>query len=503
MLNAPNIQWPRGEDAVMGDRGTMALGIKDVDPGVPEVIVATEDFEVDPISGSGTWTISLITPHSGLRCLRSAVIGVSQSTDYTFNIPPTATHIRFWWRVSSENNADFFRVYKDAIIPGNLLLQASGTTNDVYAQATLDVTGAATVTFRYIKDGSLSGGLDRAIIDDIEWIIPGVPAVLLYEPFHLNEDDCVKVVLCDNEVTVTGTVETRPLSCETDSVTVCFDDPLSITGIVQVEGEVSVTGEINTRPLTCDTDSVTICVDDPLDVIVTNFPASVEISNDVGNPVPVSFARLTCGTDSVEVCNDVGSPLTVNVNNTITVVPGRRSLRGVYFATSGPLAYTTAADAATGGDLWLVNTSNTVVVYLREVRYTSNIAALALLTALPIIRMERMTFVGAPSGPIVTPARRDSLDFANTGTVRTTNAGMAPITTGAGIKSFAPPSSDIIGGLLAANASSAVPAEQLFVADLDSFIVLRQNEGIVFRQSTAGSVTENRQYQVDIIWEEI
>lgn len=472
MLNAPNIQWPRGEDAVMGDRGTMALGIKDVDPGVPEVIVATEDFEVDPISGSGTWTISLITPHSGLRCLRSAVIGVSQSTDYTFNIPPTATHIRFWWRVSSENNADFFRVYKDAIIPGNLLLQASGTTNDVYAQATLDVTGAATVTFRYIKDGSLSGGLDRAIIDDIEWIIPGVPAVLLYEPFHLNEDDCVKVVLCDNEVTVTGTVETRPLSCETDSVSVCFDDPLSITGIVQVEGEVSVTGEVNTRPLTCETDAITACINEPISIT---------------------------GTVDVNVVNE---PLDVSVLGTVSFVPGRRSLRGLYYASSGAVAYTSAADGATGGDIWIVNTSPTVVAYIREVRFTSNIAALALLTALPRIQMERMTFTGAPSGPQITPARRDSADPANTATVRTTNAGMV-ISTGAIIKSFAPPSSDVVGGLLAANASSSVPVEQIFVGDIDSFIVLRQNQGVVFRQATAGSLTENRQYNVDFIWEEI
>lgn len=504
MLNAPNIQWPRGEDAVMGDRGTMALGIKDVDPGVPEVIVATEDFEVDPISGSGTWTISLITPHSGLRCLRSAVIGVSQSTDYTFNIPPTATHIRFWWRVSSENNADFFRVYKDAIIPGNLLLQASGTTNDVYAQATLDVTGAATVTFRYIKDGSLSGGLDRAIIDDIEWIIPGVPAVLLYEPFHLNEDDCVKVVLCDNEVTVTGTVETRPLSCETDSITICTDDPLGVTGVV------SVTGVVDTRPLTCETDSVSVCFDDPLSIT-----GIVQVEGEVSVTGEVNTRPLTCETDAITACinepisitgtvdvNVVNEPLDVSVLGTVSFVPGRRSLRGLYYASSGAVAYTSAADGATGGDIWIVNTSPTVVAYIREVRFTSNIAALALLTALPRIQMERMTFTGAPSGPQITPARRDSADPANTATVRTTNAGMV-ISTGAIIKSFAPPSSDVVGGLLAANASSSVPVEQIFVGDIDSFIVLRQNQGVVFRQATAGSLTENRQYNVDFIWEEI
>lgn len=262
MINSTNIQWPQAEDHVTGDRGTMALGVKDVDPGVPEVIVATEDFETDPISGSGTWTISLLTPHSGLRCLRSGVIGVSSSTDYTFNIPATATHIRFWWRVSCENNADFFRVYKDAIIPGNLLLQGTGLT-DVYAEAVLDVTGATTVTFRYIKDSSISGGLDRAIIDDIEWIIPGIPAIQLYEPFHLNEDNCVKVVLCENEVSVTGEVNTRPLSCETDSITVCIDQVVPVSGTIEIvipePLEVAVTGVVDTRQLNCLTDSVEVC----------------------------------------------------------------------------------------------------------------------------------------------------------------------------------------------------------------------------------------------------
>lgn len=307
MINSTNIQWPQAEDHVTGDRGTMALGVKDVDPGVPEVIVATEDFETDPISGSGTWTISLLTPHSGLRCLRSAVIGVSSSTDYTFNIPATATHIRFWWRVSSENNADFFRVYKDAIVPGNLMLQASGTTNDVYAVAVLDVTGAATVTFRYIKDGSLSGGLDRAIIDDIEWIIPGIPAIQLYEPFHLNEDNCVKVVLCENEVSVTGEVNTRPLSCETDSVTICSsEDPIGVTGVVELGSTTllaleTITVLQGTSPWvvsgTVALDAPTLAALETITVLQGTSPwvisGTVEVTNDVGNPLPVTYPTGT------------------------------------------------------------------------------------------------------------------------------------------------------------------------------------------------------------------
>ena len=529
MLNAPNFQWRTTDPYKDLDRGTGAWGVRDVVLTIPEVVVATEDFETDPITGSGTWTISATTPHSGLRCLRSAIIAANQNTDYTFTIPVPATSIRFWWRVSSELNFDFFRVYKDAIIPGNLLMQASGTSPDTYAQSTLDVTGATTVTFRYIKDGSSSAGLDRAIIDDIEWTTPEVPGTYFYEPLHLEADSRrLKVTaIQEDPIVVTGVVDVRPLSCETDSITVCFEDPVSISGVVA------------TRDLTCETDSITACQGtDPWIVLGTvvsysglaveedtphvsgtfgDFPLAVR--NDAGTPLAgngdyipfttdaagglrVSFPRLTCGTDSVEVCNDVGTPLSVNVTNTVTFVQGKRALLGLYYAPIGPVLYTTAADAATAGDVWLVNTSPTVIAYIRQVRFTVMLSALQLLTTLPTIRMERMSFTGAPSGTLVTPAKRDTADAANAATVRTTSAGMV-IAAGDAIDSFAPPAADVIGGLLAVNATAAVPVEQVFDPGLDGYIVLRQNQGVVFRQNTAGSATENRRYWLNIVWEEI
>lgn len=815
-MDSPNIQWPSGDAYLVGDKGTGAWGVKDVQPFIPDEIVATENFESDPISGSGTWTTTNSSPHTGVRCLRSAVIGNNQTTDYVFNVPLGSTQIRFWHRVSSEQNFDFFRVLVDAV----QVFQLSGTAN-VWAQATFSVIGATTVTFRYVKDGSSAVGLDAAFIDDIEWIgAPGQAAIQLYEPFHLDTNNCVKVVLCNNDVEVIGTVDTRPLDCITDSVTICppvsgsFDvevineviiRPLdclvdSVTICPPASGvfDVEVIGEVNTRPLDCATDSVTMCppVSGVFNVEVTDLPTDqdvfgagisttrynqVEIDFSNGLPgvdyittttsgggtvtatagsgiissgvgangkalitsdpltdyrpgfemyfwgtatftIPTSassfqriglyddnngyfigyegttfgFTRRSGGADNFTaiaawddpltggptskftrdgvpevfdptkfnvyrvrfgwfgsaICvlellapdghwvealrrenpnfftvphiqnpnlpvriqvdktgsdgtdliiksgcvaagatSDIeevekpirgtslaklvkavltgktpsGSYVNVAVNNTgrvfvtndaiyaedsphtsgevgtfvlgvrndnnivttsadrdytalstdstgalkvvpglgtFTFIPGKRTLRGLYYGSSGAIAYTTAADAATGGDLWIVNTSASVIAYVREIRFTSNIAALALLTALPRINVERMTFTGTPSGAQITPAKRDSTDQANTATVRTANTGMT-ITTGAVIKSFSPPSSDVIGGLLAANASSSVPVEQIFLGDIDSFIVLRQNEGIVLRQATAGSGTENRTYNVDFMWEEI
>lgn len=358
------------------------------------------------------------------------------------------------------------------------------------------------------------------------------------------QDSPLQVDVLNFPASVTG----RALDCETDSVTICTDDPLEvevlnfpppITGL-----DVNVIGFPS---LDCETDSVTICQDGPLEVEVLNFPPpvtgtlQVQIIDEpvaVTGTVEISNQPKQYAEDTQAVSGDLGflllaqrhdpntgtvnadndySALHVNefgqlkvtvggqtilIGNTVTVVQGKRSLRGLYYAASGPIAYTTAADGATGGDIWLVNTSPSVVAYIRSVKFTVMINSLALLTSLPTIRMERMTFTGTPSGTLVTPAIRDTLDLANTATVRSTAAGMA-ITAGPAIDSFAPAASDVIGGLLAVNAASAVPVEQTFEPDLDGYIALRQNQGVVFRQHTAGSATENRQYWLNIAWEEI
>jgi hypothetical protein len=565
-ISPQNIQWPTGASYLIGDRGTGAWGVKDVSPFIPDVLTGSEDFETDPISGSGTWTLTSSSPHTGLRCLRSGVIGNNANTDYVFNVPIGTNYIRFWHRVSTELNFDFFRVYKDAIIPGNLLFQTSGTAN-VWAMGEFNITGVATITFRYIKDGSSIGGLDTCFIDDIEWIgTLGQAAVQVYEPLHLNTNnelkvtvgnfpvnvnlDCAtdSVTICPGddpiEVIVNNFPVQTPLDCATDSVTICpgvdpievivnnfpVSTPLDCTtdSVTICPGddpiEVIVNNFPTQTPLDCATDSVTICPgDDPIEVIVNNFPVSTPldcVTDSVtvcpgDDPLEVvvnnfpAVAHLDCTTDSVGACQEgdwtVGVEGEVDVNvvgGTITVVPGKRTLTGLYYATGGPYAYTTAADTATGGEIWLVNTSASVIVYLRSVRFTTILNSLAILTALPTIRLERMTFTGTPSGAQITPAKRDSTDPTNTGTIRTASTGMTP-SAGAAIHSFSPPTADVIGGLLAVNATSTVPVEQLFEADLESYIVLRQNEGVVIRQSTAGNATENRQYWLNVVWEEI
>lgn len=550
-ISPQNIQWPEASNFVVGDRGTMALGVKDVQALVPDTIVAAENFETDPITGSGTWTLTGTSPHAGLRCLRSAVIGNSANTQYSFPVPGGGpTSLRFWHRVSSESGFDFFQVYKNTVSGPNLLFQLSGTLN-TWQQLTVSLAGVTDIIFQYIKDSSSSSGLDAAFIDDLEWIIPGLPAIQVYEPFHLNNSNEVKV-------TIGNFPAVAHLNCATDSVEICNDAgaPITVSGTVALDAPTLAALE-------------TINVGNIPHVVVDNFPVA---------------ANLNCATDSVEICNDAGSPITVSGTvaldaptlaalETVTVLQGtspwvvsgtvsigsitfpyaypedsghvsgntgafvlgvrndvgtslvnndldyaplqldstgalrvttRKDRRvGMYFGASPNTNLTTAADAATAGRFWLVNTSAIIQVRVVEVRFSVTITSLLDLGGgIPRVQMERMTFTGTPSGTLIPAAKRDSIDPANVGTFRTASTGMV-ITAGAAIRSWYPAAQTTIGGLLAVNAAALPIVEQIFTPrDESGDIVLRQNEGLVFRQAAAGSATEARTIQIDIVWEE-
>src|SRR5690606_1995442 len=84
-----------------------------------------------------------------------------QSTDAVLTVPADAARLDLYYRVSSEEGFDFFRV----LVDGDQVLEASGEVG--WLGASVDVTGASTVTFRYVKDGSESEGSDAAWIDDL------------------------------------------------------------------------------------------------------------------------------------------------------------------------------------------------------------------------------------------------------------------------------------------------------------------------------------------------
>jgi len=176
----------------------------------------------------------------------------------------------------------------------------------------------------------------------------------------------------------------------------------------------------------------------------------------------------------------------------------RAPLLGSYYFESGNLTILASAHASTAGFFWLVNpVGSAVILYLKKlIATTSPTAATAFVTA-PRVTIERMTFTGTASGATLTPAKRDSTDAANTGTLRTAITGMTP-TAGAVLGDFT------VNAILTA-VGIASPLDQVFfeaTRDDDDLIAMRAGEGLVFRQADAGSTSDTRKIIISGQWEE-
>lgn len=201
-MDSPNYQWPTGTEYKEGDKGTGAWAVKFGQDAVPESVVVTEGFEDASLDvtitdgGNLPWFRDMAQAHTGSWGFRAGAITHNQTSDAIVTVPG-GTHVRFWYWVQSETNFDFFRV----IIGGNTVLQVSGTVG--WTQATLPLSGATSVTFRYLKDSSASSGADTTFIDDLEFLVPAQPAIPLeYAPLKMTDDgERLKV-----EATVSGTV---------------------------------------------------------------------------------------------------------------------------------------------------------------------------------------------------------------------------------------------------------------------------------------------------------
>ena len=121
--------------------------------GIEDFIDTRYNFEF-----TGTWSREGGT-------YRSGVIGQGDTSDMVVTVPPGATTLQFEYRVDSELNKDFFKVYFDGIEK----LSASGPSGLWTLSPVLNVAGVGRVTFRYAKDGDTNVGLDRAWIDEVNF----------------------------------------------------------------------------------------------------------------------------------------------------------------------------------------------------------------------------------------------------------------------------------------------------------------------------------------------
>ncbi|WP_328426046.1 hypothetical protein [Streptomyces sp. NBC_00443] len=126
-----------------------------------------------PITAGGNlpWTRSQAHYNSGTWSLRSGAISNNQTSDAIVTVPAGATALTFWYWTSSEAAGTGFDGDRLLVlVDGVQVLRAQGTTP--WTQTTIDVTGKATVTFRYAKDNSTASGEDAVYIDDLLFTVP-------------------------------------------------------------------------------------------------------------------------------------------------------------------------------------------------------------------------------------------------------------------------------------------------------------------------------------------
>lgn len=115
---------------------------------------------------SAAWARTNAQAHSGSWSLRSGTVTHLQVSDAVVTIPADATTIRFWYRVSTDAGFDYFMF----LVDDQVQFTATGIV-DWTQSAVIDISAASTVTFRYYRDITGSGGEDAVWIDDLEFAL--------------------------------------------------------------------------------------------------------------------------------------------------------------------------------------------------------------------------------------------------------------------------------------------------------------------------------------------
>ncbi|MEU6279511.1 hypothetical protein [Streptomyces sp. NPDC047028] len=138
---------------------------------VAEVAIS-EDFEDSTLTvtasdgGDLPWGRTQTHFNTGSWSLQSGAITNNQTSDWVLTVPTGATELTFWYRTSSEAaGAGFEGDRLLVLVDDTQVLRAQGET--AWTSTTIDVTGAAAVTFQYAKDNSGGDGEDAVWIDDL------------------------------------------------------------------------------------------------------------------------------------------------------------------------------------------------------------------------------------------------------------------------------------------------------------------------------------------------
>lgn len=120
-------------------------------------------------TGTPPWFAQAGTTHDGEDAAESGAIGHGKATVFQTTVRGPGT-IRFWWRVSSQSGSDYLRFH----LGGSEKSKISGEKN--WQSKSFSVSsGTKTLKWTYSKNGSKTGGLDRAWLDQVEFIPAAAP----------------------------------------------------------------------------------------------------------------------------------------------------------------------------------------------------------------------------------------------------------------------------------------------------------------------------------------
>jgi hypothetical protein len=115
--------------------------------------------------GSADWfTQTTMTRYDG-DAAQSGDISRNQDSWMQTTVNGAGT-VKFYWKVSSEEDFDFLEFYID----GSLQEKISGLEVDwEWETYTISTSGSHTLEWRYVKDGSGNEGSDCGWVDKVEW----------------------------------------------------------------------------------------------------------------------------------------------------------------------------------------------------------------------------------------------------------------------------------------------------------------------------------------------
>ena len=132
-------------------------------PDPPSFSDAIEQYSTITLTGDANWIAQTRTSYDGVDAVESGSVFANESS--RFSTSKQTTSVSFWYKVSSENNYDFFEFY----INGSRRLRTSGEVGwTKFTNNSLSNTNH-TFEWRYTKDTYVDAGADKAWVDQISF----------------------------------------------------------------------------------------------------------------------------------------------------------------------------------------------------------------------------------------------------------------------------------------------------------------------------------------------